>query len=291
MEAADHSTNNDDYVAAKILNNRILHIFHYIKTADEVGIVEGSHIDELNRVYILLVDELQRLYEQNPDLAAIKPEPLWRRFDVLKTATWDITEYIENEAEDYGQAHFARIERLCILAGVENEGLSPNAKHYKLIESADSALHAYSKMIHNVNKKIREDVKTYVQIGEYSLIYKSDGTILINDVLKLKKVHAGSTTERLLEQAVKRPNELFKPDLGQTSRNLSTVLSSAGITPTLRQLFFPTVSKTKGVVFRPNVTREQADTDNIDTTELDHKLIDLGAETEPKKPESNRIIR
>lgn len=289
MEAPNHSTNNDDYIAAKILNNRILHIFHYIKVADEVGIIEGGEIDELNRVYILLVDELQRLYEQNPELAAIKPEPLWKRFDVLKTATWDITEYLENE--DYGQAHYARIDRLCILAGVEDAGLSPTTRQYKLIESADAALNKYSQLLHDVNNKIREDIKTNVQIDEYSLIYKPDGTILINDVLKLKKVHAGSTTERLLEQAVKRPSELFKPDLGQTSRNLSTVLSGAGFTPALRQLFFPTVSKSKGVVFRPTVTREQADADNIDTAELDQKLKDLGAETEPKTPESNRIIR
>lgn len=285
-----HEANSDDYLTAMIMNDRVIHIFGYVKVADEVGVVEGSEIDELNRVYILLVDELQRLYEKNPALAAIRPEPIWKRFDVLKTATWDITEY-QNESEDYGRAHYARVDRLCILAGVEDSVLLPGAKHYKLIDSADKALNKYSLLLHNVHKKIREDFKTNVQIPSYSLIFKPDGTILVNDVLKLKKVHAGSTTERLLEQAVKSPNELFKPALGQTSRNLSTVLSSAGFTPTIRRLFFPIVSMSKGIIFRPTVTREQADADNIDTTELDQKLKDLGAETEPKIPEPNRIIR
>jgi hypothetical protein len=60
------------------------------------------------------------------------------------------------------------------------------------------------------------------------------------------------------------------------------VLSSAGFTATLRDLFFPTVSKSKGIVFRDTVTRKQADDENIDTIELDLKLKELGASIEPK---------
>lgn len=120
------------------------------------------------------------------------------------------------------------------------------------------------------------------QIPSYFLDYKLDGCILINDVFRLKKAHAGSSTEKLLEQALKRPNELFRPDIGQTSRNLSTILSSAGFTKELRQLFFPTVSSSKGVVFRPTVSRKEADDEGIDTTALDAKLVAFGAETEPK---------
>jgi len=67
------------------------------------------------------------------------------------------------------------------------------------------------------------------------------------------------------------------PNLGQTSRSLSTVVSSTGVTPTLRQLFFPVVNSGKGIVFRPIVTREQADEDNINTATLDLELKNLGA--------------
>jgi hypothetical protein len=107
--------------------------------------------------------------------------------------------------------------------------------------------------------------------------------LLVNGVFKLTKAHIGSTVERLLEQALKSPYTLFKPDLGQTSRNLSTVLSSAGIDPTLRKLFFPTASKSRGIIFRPTVTRDQADKDSIDTSELDLKLKAEGADIERGK--------
>lgn len=164
--------------------------------------------------------------------------------------------------------------------GVDDPKYSPEQK--KLVEATDKVLTNYLEMISAVNKERLAQKANDWQIPEYTLTYKLDGTILINDVLKLKRVHAGSTTERLLEQAVKRPHELFNPDLGQTARNLSTVLNSAGFTPVLRQLFFPTVSKTKGIVFRDTVTRKQADDENIDTTELDLKLKELDASTEPK---------
>lgn len=81
------------------------------------------------------------------------------------------------------------------------------------------------------------------------------------------------------------PNTKFKPILGKTSRNISTIISSAGFTPVLRDLFFPTVSNDE-IVFRPWVSREEADRENIDTEVLDNQLRDLGAYTrlirEPK---------
>lgn len=45
------------------------------------------------------------------------------------------------------------------------------------------------------------------------LTYKQDGTVLINDVLRLKKVHAGSISEHLLEQCIKNPNKLLSLSL------------------------------------------------------------------------------
>ncbi|NBX98504.1 hypothetical protein EBQ81_06645, partial [bacterium] len=53
-----------------------------------------------------------------------------------------------------------------------------------------------------------------------------------------------------------------------TARNLSTVLSSAGFDSTQREIFFPKLSP-KGVLFRPKVTFEQTQKDNIDTSKLD----------------------
>jgi hypothetical protein len=54
-------------------------------------------------------------------------------------------------------------------------------------------------------------------------------------------------------------------------------LSSAGFTPTLRELFFPTVSDDKGIIFRAKVTREVVLDEKIDVYELDAKLHKAGA--------------
>jgi hypothetical protein len=219
------------------------------------------------------------VYDGNLTLSEIKPEPVWRRFDVLKTSSWDITQYLENPDNDAGNAHNARVEKLCIITGKGSPDYTPEQN--QLLENTDKVLAPYLEMISSTNtEKLNKKYDNW-HIPEYTLTYKPDGTIIVNEVLKLKKIHAGSTTERLLEQAIKNPNMLFKPDLGQTSRNLSTILNSAGFTKELRDLFFPTVSNSKGVVFRPIVTRDQAIIENINTIELDLKLRELGVTTQP----------
>jgi hypothetical protein len=80
-----------------------------------------------------------------------------------------------------------------------------------------------------------------------------------------------------MEQAIKNPNKPFVPKIGQTARNLSTVISSAGFTPTLRDIFFPIVSEDKGIIFRPRVTFNEVLAEHIDTTELDKTLVKSGA--------------
>ncbi len=280
MEVTNQPSNNNDFAIAHALNECVLGLIAMIVIEDVVGTPEGDEFRELNRAYVLVVDELESLYSRNPKLLAINPEPIWKRFDVLKTSSWEINEYLENPDNDLGQAHNARVEKLMILADQLTPNFTPEQK--KLIDYADSIRIKYGKSLDVLSKERNANQLADWQIPEYKVAYKPDGTILVNDILKLKKAHAGSTTERLLEQAQKNPNKLFKPDLGQTSRNISTVLNGAGFTPLLRQLFFPTVSESKGVFFRPTISREQADVENINTTELDVKLKMLGANTEPK---------
>lgn len=112
----------------------------------------------------------------------------------------------------------------------------------------------------------------------YKLKYEDNGSIVINDVLVLKKTQSGSAPRKLMEQALKHPYELFKPELGQLNRNLSNVLSDMGITGTLKELFFPIANK-DGVKFRPSVNNTTAEEERIDTKELDKKLKELGAKT------------
>lgn len=280
MEDINQQSSSNDYAVAHTLNTCVLGIVAMIVMEDTVGTPKGDDFHELNRAYVLVVDELEKLYDQNSKLAAIQPEPIWRRFDVLKTSSWEVNEYLENPDNDLGQAHNARVEKLMILAGKDTPDFTPEQK--RLLDYADSIRIKYGKLLDVLNKERLAKKESDWQIPKYTLTYKPDGTILINDVLKLKKAHAGSTTERLLEQALRNQNTLFKPDLGQTARNLSTVLNSAGFTKELRDLFFPTVSKSNGIVFRNDVSRERVDSDNINTAELDSILKDLGALTEPK---------
>ena len=275
MEVTQQSTSPNDYAVAKVLNDEVMSIIGLVVRSDALELPEDYEIDDLNRAYVLLVHELEKLYSQNSELAEIKPEPFWKQFDVLKTKTWEIMDYSRNPDNATGREHMARLDRLCIISGTENPSLSPEQK--KLIDYISKTLREYSQKLDSAHLDYNAKIEDSWYIPEYRLDFKTDGTIWINDVLKLKKPHIDSTIDRLLEQAMKSPNTPFIPDLGRTSRNLSTVLSSAGFTPTLRQLFFPVISKSKGVMFRPIVSNVQASKDKIDTSELDDMLRALGA--------------
>jgi len=268
--------NSNDYAVAKVLSMELIPFIALVRVADKMELPEDYEINQLNRAYVFLVHELENLYNKHPKLAEINPEPFWKQFDVLITQTLKINEYLDNPEHDMGQAHIARLEKLCIVTGIESAELSSEQK--KLIEQAADATQKYVQILDEARLDKNRKIEESWYIPEYRLSYQPDGTILVNDVLKLKKTHIASTLDHLLEQAFKNQNKLFTPTLPQTARNLSTLLSSAGFTLTLRQLFFPVVSTRKGVFFRPVVTLQQARHEKIDTTKLDLILKALDAD-------------
>ncbi len=275
MKANDVTPDPNDYAVAKALNESIKGIMVQVYAAVAVDLAKDKDIEGLNRTYVLLVDELEKIYSRNPELLAIKPEPIWRRYDLLKGSSNEIAEYIHDTA-DLGDEHTIRVEKLCIIAGIDKPELTPELQ--ELIKSTEAITKEHMKKASKAldSNKRTPEFKFGWEVFEYTLKYKQDGTILVNNVLKLKKVHAGPITQKLLEQAIKNPNKAFKPDLGKTSRNISTIISSAGFTPVLRDLFFPTVSGDT-VVFRPYVSKLQADLERIDREELDTLLYKSGA--------------
>ncbi len=275
MKATNKTPQTNDYAVAKALNDLVKGIILLVYIGNGQDLAKDGDIAGLNRAYILLTQELENIYSLNPELQDLKPDPIWKRFDVLKGSREAIADYI-NDSDDYGDAHCLRVEKLSIIAGVELPEYT--ADQLELAKYADVTTEDYVKKLKKTlkSKKSSAEVTYGSEIFEYGLTYKQDGTILINQVLKLKKVHAGSITEKLLEQSIKNPNKKFKPDLGKTSRNISTIISSAGFTPVLRDLFFPSVSGDT-VVFRPYVSKLQADLERIDRDELDLKLKELGA--------------
>lgn len=282
LDYAESLTSKDrkanDYALAKTLNERVASMIGGIAWAFQIATsaAHGIDITQLNKSYILLVHELKRIYSRNDELKNLSPDPAWESFDILEGAEWYINQYVYEHSNDSGTNHVAQINRLCVIAGVENPEISPEIK--VIIDEADKAITAYDAELEEQKRKHAASNRNWF-IPSYNVRYNLDGTILVNGVLKLKKVHAGSVPDKLMSQAMESPNEVFKPELGQTRRNLGTTLSSMGFSGTLRELFFPSVSKDKGILFRPLVPRTTADSERINTTELDTKLKQLGAST------------
>lgn len=272
----NQSTKANDYAVASDLNEKIIHIILVALVAYRDDSIKALNMGELNRSYVLLAAELQRIYDRIPELSSIKPEPIWQRIDMLINTLKDLNDSFTARKDDIGTTHNARVHKLHILSGEKEPEFSTD--QMKLIEDYEKVMKEFSIQVEEIdNAKLPLQITGW-KIDGYSLKYKPDGSILINEVLKLKKIHAGSITEKLLEQAIKNPNIEFKPELGKTARNISTIISSAGFTPVLRDLFFPAVGN-DAVVFRPWVSREQADRERIDTEQLDNQLRDLGAWT------------
>jgi hypothetical protein len=288
MATNEKPTSANDYAVAKVLNEKVNNIFAFIGMYQTLAWYDEFDEAELNRAYILLVNELEILYDRNPKLKEINPKPLWMEYDVIKSKMYAIQKYVEKHG--VSKDHILRVEKLCILAGEEAPVFSTEQK--KHMDYMDGISNKYVTALQDPTKKTPKEAlqeklnanpdprdERYWCIEKYTVTYKPDGTILINDTFKLKKVHINSSLDRLIEQALDQPNTLFKPDIGKTARNLSTVLSSAGFTSTLRDIFFPIVSEEKGIMFRPIVTREEVQKDRIDTYELDTMLFERGVES------------
>lgn len=268
----------NDFAVAKALNERTISVIDMVASAYQRSSFEAMSLDvqKLNKCYVLLVNELKKIYARDEQLADIPFSPAWKYFEIIEGDEWEINQYIYQNQSDAGQQHNAQVNKLCIIAGIETPKYAPSLK--QIIEDTDEAITAYRTELKELKRKNITNERNW-HIPDYKLTYGLDGTILVNGVLKLKKVHAGSAPDKLMEQATKQPNTVFKPELGQTARNLSTTLSSMGFSGTLRALFFPSVSKDKGILFRSTVSRSTADTERLNTADLDLQLKELGANT------------
>lgn len=278
MEATDKASQANDYVLAKKLDTSATYLVHGL--CDMLRHLEFLDYDEefyriiknANRAYILLVHELDTIYSRNESLAKLNEDPdtlaVWKRFDVIEgneLAIHKFSQGFKNLLDT--QNHSIQVERLAIIAGQEEVTLTPKLE--KLVEEADIA--GAMAALHGQEKGPR-------YISSYRLKYKDDGSIVVNGVLSLKKTQSGSAPRKLMEQALKHPYEPFKPELGQLSRSLNSVLNDMGITGTIKKLFFPIADKDE-VLFRPIVDRSRAENEQLKLDELDEQLKDLGAAT------------
>lgn len=275
----------NEYALAKALNDVVYKIlntvwFAYTTSSDEA---QTTDIQPLNKSYILLVSELKKIYTWNVKLQEITPKPIWNWLDILEGREWDLVEQDSwGNSVDLGKGHIAQVNKLNILEGIEEPQYTPTIR--KLIDEANAAIASYNQTLLEEGKMYQPSKESRSWfIPEYTLTYTDAGSIIINDVLTLKRTQSGSAPRKLMEQAIRQPYTPFKPDLGSTyTRRLSSVLSDMGITGTLKTLFFPVVSDKDGIKFRPVVKRKIADSEHIDTYDLDAKLKEKNAKTEEK---------
>ena len=274
---SEQKSSTNDYAVAQALNERAWQILWYV--ADLYPLYEKDR-DIVNRNYIFLVHELEKIYNRNDKLQAIEPKSAWQQYELIDGNEKHFIELQDDRTGDTGQAHTAKVKRLCILSEVEEPVFTKQQK--ELVKATDKIIAVLAK----TSKEEQAQAEAFRQksrnwyISEYTLTYKY-GAIIVNDVLKLKKAHDGSALDELMLQACQSPNKIFaftpkKP----TERSVSIILSSAGFTEPLRRLFFPETGKSRGVFFRPNVSHEKAKAEHIDTAELDQQLKELGATTE-----------
>lgn len=283
----NESTNDNDYAIARELHNRATELLGAVSQLNQAYNYDYPYSEYhevimlMNRPYVLVVHELEKLYAKNKALARLNEEPktkaTWTLFNTIESTDQDINVYLREHKSTEDFAHLAQTNRLAIIAGKESANFTPEQK--KIIDVADEVFVTFVNRIAEWNaRRPKKKSKGFHYIMNYKLKYEDNGSIVINDVLVLKKTQSGSAPRKLMEQALKHPYKLFKPELGQLNRNLSNVLSDMGITATLKELFFPIANK-DGVKFRPSVNYMTAEEERIDTKELDKKLKELGAKT------------
>ncbi len=131
---------SNDFALSKALNERTADILNTIGSAYRHDRFEATSIDlkTLNKCYVLIVDELKRLYGRNDELASISPSPAWHYLDILENAGWEISEYIFENQNDGGRSHTAQVNKLCILSGKDDPEYIAETK--QLLEATDKAL-------------------------------------------------------------------------------------------------------------------------------------------------------
>lgn len=286
----------NDYAVAKALNDTLYAILQTVYSAQKTHARDAAiiSIQPLNRAYILLTRELKNLYSWNVQLQELSPEPIWTWLDILEGREWELVEEDGlGNSTDLNARHIAQLNKLNIIEGTQEPVFDPSIK--QLIEESQEAITQYSDAIQErISKRISNHESSRFsrtwQIPEYTLTYTDNGSLVVNGVLTLKKTQSGSAPRMLMEQAIDKPNQLFKPFLGENyTRRLSSVLSDMKISGTLKQLFFPVVSDKDGIKFRPTVSLSTAESEQIDTYDLDTQLSKKNAKTEEKPIDLSQI--
>lgn len=261
---SEQKSNANDYALAKYLNERVIAMFALV--ADNFN-KDLPDLTDINRSYVLLVAELKKLYDRNPELSSIRDNICWRTFGTLDAIdSYDLYEY-SDDYKNHGIQHVSKVNALSINAHKEKPDITPELR--KILDEAKINATAFAN-------------NWFIPV--YTFEITGSGVLLVNGikgVMKVKKVNASSTIDEILNQAKTNPNTTFLPSLKghRLKRGLRTALAEVGFTGAIEKLFMPVMDNLRGIKFRPLVTRAEANKEKIDLAEIDEKLKSLGAET------------
>lgn len=265
----------NDYAVAKYLNERVVAFFALVADYYHNDLPD---LTDINRSYVLLVNELKQLYDRNPELSRIQEKICWRTFETIDAIDpYTLYEY-SDDYRNHGNDHISKVNSLCIVAGKEEPDLTPELK--KILDEANKNVTTFMAEL----DKIKPDTKDWY-IPKYTFTMTNAGVLLVNgvpDMLKVNKTQAGSANTKLLEEALRHSDGKPYKSTVSITRTLSTALSELGFAGVFRKLFFPPVHN-KGqneLVFRHEITLEQVKAEGIDTHNLDLKLKQAGADYE-----------
>lgn len=259
----EQKSSANDYALAKYINKRIVAIFALVADYRK----DLPDLTDINRSYVLLVNEVKKIYERQPELKSIRHNICWRTFSTIDAMDpHDLFEY-SDDYRNHGIEHISKVNSLCIVADKEEPDISPELM--KVLDEAEKNIIAFA-----------EDWL----IPEYTFEITGSGVLLVNGtegVMKVNKVNASSTIDEILNEAKEKPNTTFLPNLKghKLKRGIRTALAEVGFTGAIEKLFMPVMDNRRGIMFRPKVSRAEANKENIDLSALDKKLKELGAET------------
>lgn len=251
----------NDYAVARELNLRAMSMIMCVYLADYAGVAIKLDIQELNRTYILLVNELQKLYDKNPKLAAIEPEPVWKHLDVLKDRS-GIIKHVAGPDGDNGGPHYARVEKLCILLNAGTPHFTAEQK--KLYEYAEEVMDEY---LEGVDEAFEQ--KAAKEISD-TLDTQEDGGHIAKLSLAQKslKLNIGGVTHTLKHfESTKRFNYnlarylLNRPDQWVSKNDLASFRMRSeikdwpkliGFTGDLKDIFINVNTKEQTIMLNPN---------------------------------------
>ena len=171
----------NDYALAKLLNEREIHMFYLLDTLKDL-----PDLSALNSSYVLLREELIKIYDRQPELQNVRGSICWRVMPNIELFHENIGEYktiafeYANSGADYGEEHNADVTTLCIKAGISKPVIPPRIQ--ELLSEADSNIKAFQYELDKINAKLSIEGFSIpvVTVGErkYRFTSMRDGLVL-----------------------------------------------------------------------------------------------------------------